>query len=109
MTEDEKNLERRRRNDELFDRVFEKLDKIGDIQIAQSKDLERINRTLYVNNGETCLCTKMDDLTKSLDELKTRRLVTVSTAQAIWTIIFGFLSVAGTVTAIMLTVKQLRG
>src|SRR3989304_3461560 len=107
MTEEEKNIFRRRRDDELFDKLFDKLDEIGDAQISQGKDIERINRTLYVNNGETCLCTQMNDLTKSLDELKTRRLVTVTTAQAIWTIIFGLLSIASTVTAIMITVKQL--
>jgi len=107
MTEEEKNIFRRRRDDELFDKLFDKLDKIGDIQISQGKDIERINRTLYVNNGETCLCTKMDDLTKSMDELKTRRLITVSTGQAIWTIIMGFLAIGTTVLGLLLTIKQL--
>ena len=100
---------RRRRDDEVIDKIFEKLDKISETQVRQSDHIARINRTLYENNGEKCICTKLDDLQTSIEELKTKRLVLVSTAQAIWTIIFGFLSVTGTVTAIMLTIKQLRG
>lgn len=100
---------RRRRDDEVIDKIFQKLDKISETQIEQGKDIQHINKTLFTNNGEICVVTRLNDLNKSIEELKGQRLALVSTAQAIWTLIFGALSVAGTVSAIMLTVKQLRG
>lgn len=100
---------RRRRDDEVIDKIFAKLDTISETQIRQGEDIKHINKTLFTNNGETCVVTKLNDLNKSIDELKAQRFAVVSTAQAIWTIIFGFLSIAGTVSAIMLTIKQLRG
>jgi len=100
---------RRRRDDEVIDKIFCKLEAISDTQIRQGEDIKHINKTLFTNNGETCVITSLKDLTRNVDELKNQRLTFISTAQAIWTLIFGFLSVAGTVSAIMLTIKQLRG
>ena len=100
---------RRRRDDEVIDKIFCKLESISDTQIRQGEDIKHINKTLFTNNGETCVITSLKDLTKSVEDLKTQRLAVITTAQAIWTLIFGFLSVAGTVSAIVLTVKQLRG
>jgi hypothetical protein len=99
--------ERRRMDDAKWDRVFSKLEMIRTEQIEQKAEINHINQTLYKNNGETCIITSLKDLTKSVEELKSRRLAFVTTAQAIWTLIFGFLSIASTATAIILTLKQL--
>ena len=101
--------ERRRADDAKWDRVFTKLDKLNDTQIEQGKDITHMHNTLFKNNGEMCIVTKLDNLNKAVSELTTQRFAMVTTAQAIWTIIFGFLSIAGTVSAIILTVKQIRG
>ena len=100
---------RRRRDDDVIDKIFDKLNSINENQIRQEGRIGNMEKALFKNNGETCIITKIDDLNESVQELKGNRMVFVSTAQAIWTIIFGFLSIAGTVSAIMLTLKQLKG
>lgn len=96
-------------DDEKWEKVFSKLDALHIEQIHQRVDIDHINKTLFTNNGEICIVTKLNDLNASMEELKKQRYAVVSTAQAIWAIIFGFLSLAGIASTIILTVKQISG
>lgn len=97
----------RRKDDEIIGKLFEKLEDIKIAQIRQEGHIERINRTLYKDNGETCVVTSLKELNTSLDELKNQRKNVITTAQAIWAIA-GFFATTGVISlGVLLTIKQL--